>query len=68
MWQSVVYGMYIKNLMLKAISAGSRTMLENMITAMAQNQLAPVIANTIPFADAVRHITQFATVITSERL
>ena len=47
-----MYGMYIKNLILKAISAGSRTMLENMITAMAQNRLAPVIAKTIPFADA----------------
>jgi NADPH:quinone reductase-like Zn-dependent oxidoreductase len=49
-----MYGMYMKNLMLKAISAGSRSMLENMITAMAQNKLQPVIARTIAFADAVQ--------------
>ncbi|MSO98886.1 MAG: NAD(P)-dependent alcohol dehydrogenase [Rhodospirillaceae bacterium] len=51
-------GMYLKNLMLKAISAGSRTMMENMITAMAQNNLKPVIALTIPFAEAKRAYTE----------
>jgi NADPH:quinone reductase-like Zn-dependent oxidoreductase len=49
-----MYGIYMKNLMLKAISAGSRTMLENMITAMAQNKLQPVIAKTIAFGDVVQ--------------
>jgi NADPH:quinone reductase-like Zn-dependent oxidoreductase len=49
-----LYGMYMKNLMLKAISAGSRTMLESLLTAMAHNRLRPVIAKTIPYADAVQ--------------
>jgi NADPH:quinone reductase-like Zn-dependent oxidoreductase len=48
-----LYGMYVKNLSLKAISAGSRTMLESLITALAQNRLAPVIAQTVPFEDAI---------------
>ena len=51
-------GMYLKNLMLKAISAGSRTMLENMIAAMSHNNLKPVIAMTIPFAEAKRAYTE----------
>jgi NADPH:quinone reductase-like Zn-dependent oxidoreductase len=49
-----MYGIYMKNLMLKAISAGSRTMLENMITAIAQNKLQPVISKAVAFADAVQ--------------
>jgi NADPH:quinone reductase-like Zn-dependent oxidoreductase len=49
-----LYGMYVKNLSLKAISAGSRTMLESLITALAQNRLAPVIAKTIAFEDAIQ--------------
>jgi NADPH:quinone reductase-like Zn-dependent oxidoreductase len=49
-----LYGMYLKNLSLKAISAGSREMMEHMVTAMAHNGLAPVIAMTIPFAEARR--------------
>ena len=44
----------MKNLALKAISAGSRSMLENLLVAMTQNRLKPVIAKTIPFADAVQ--------------
>ena len=40
--------------MLKAIRAGSRTMLENMIAAMAQNKPKPILSRTIPFADAVQ--------------
>jgi NADPH:quinone reductase-like Zn-dependent oxidoreductase len=51
-------GMYIKNLMLKAISAGSRTMMENMITAIDNTKLKPVIALTIPFSDARRAYTE----------
>ena len=47
-------GMYIKNLMLKAISAGSRTTLESLLTAMAQNRLKPVISTTVPYAEAVQ--------------
>ena len=39
-----------KNLTLKAISAGSRTMLESLLTAMAQNRLKPGIAKV----DALR--------------
>ena len=49
-----MYGIYMKNLMLKAISAGSRTMLESLIAAMAQNRLRPVISKTVPFSDAVQ--------------
>lgn len=45
-------GMYMKNLMLKAISAGSRTMAESLLATMAQNNLKPTIAMEIPFADA----------------
>jgi NADPH:quinone reductase-like Zn-dependent oxidoreductase len=45
-------GMYLKNLMLKAISAGSRTMVEDLIAAMHHRKLKAVIAKTIPFADA----------------
>ncbi len=47
-------GMYIKNLMLKAISAGSRTMLESLLAAMAQNRLKPVISKTVPYANAAQ--------------
>lgn len=49
-----MYGIYMKNLMLKAISAGSRTMLESLIAAMAQNRLRPVISKTVPFGEAVQ--------------
>ena len=49
-----MYGIYMKNLMLKAISAGSRTMLESLIAAMAQNRLRPVISKTVPFSEAVQ--------------
>jgi NADPH:quinone reductase-like Zn-dependent oxidoreductase len=49
-----LYGMYMKNLSLKAISAGSRSMLENLLTAMAHTGLNPVIAKSIPFANAVQ--------------
>jgi NADPH:quinone reductase-like Zn-dependent oxidoreductase len=45
-------GMYIKNLMLKAISAGSRTMLESLLAAMAQNRLKPVVSKVVPYAQA----------------
>lgn len=47
-------GMYIKNLMLKAISAGSRSMLEGLLAAMAQNRLKAVISQVVPYAEAVR--------------
>jgi NADPH:quinone reductase-like Zn-dependent oxidoreductase len=53
-----LYGMYLKNLSLKAISAGSRTMMENMLAAMANGNLKPVIAMTIPFAEARRAYTE----------
>jgi len=49
-----LYGLYAKNLSLKAISAGSRTMLENLMAAMAQNGIKPVIARTIGFEQAVQ--------------
>ncbi len=49
-----INGMYLKNLSMKAISAGSRTMLENMITAISHNGLKPVIAQIIPFDEAVK--------------
>ena len=49
-----MYGIYMKNLMLKAISAGSRQMLESLIAAMAQNRLRPVISKTVPFESAVQ--------------
>jgi NADPH:quinone reductase-like Zn-dependent oxidoreductase len=47
-------GMYIKNLMLKAISAGSRTMLESLLAAMAQNRLKASISEVVPYAEAVK--------------
>ena len=47
-------GMYIKNLTLKAISAGSRTMLEGLLAAMAQNRLKAAISEVVPYAEAVR--------------
>ena len=47
-------GIYIKNLMLKAISAGSRTMLEGLLAAMAQNGLKAVISQVVPYAEAAR--------------
>ena len=49
-----MYGIYMKNLMLKAISAGSRTMLESLMAAMAQNRLRPVISKTVPFSEAAQ--------------
>jgi NADPH:quinone reductase-like Zn-dependent oxidoreductase len=48
-----LYGLYMKNLSLKAISAGSRAMVESLLAAMAQNGIRPVIAQTVPFDDAV---------------
>lgn len=51
-------GMYLKNLMLKAISAGSRTMMENMVAAMSYGNLKPVIALSVPFSDARRAYTE----------
>lgn len=51
-------GMYLKNLMLKAISAGSRTMMEDMIQAMDHGNLKPAIALTIPFDEAKRAYTE----------
>lgn len=47
-------GMYIKNLMLKAISAGSRTMLESLLAAMGQNRLRATISQVVPYAEAAR--------------
>ncbi|MDX2144160.1 MAG: NAD(P)-dependent alcohol dehydrogenase [Rhodospirillaceae bacterium] len=44
--------MYLKNLMLKAISAGSREMVEDLIATMHHNKLKAVIAKTIPFTEA----------------
>ena len=49
-----LYGMYMKNLSLKAISAGSRTMLEELLAALAQNRLRPAIAKVVPYAEAVQ--------------
>jgi NADPH:quinone reductase-like Zn-dependent oxidoreductase len=49
-----LYGMYAKNLSLKAISAGSRSMLESLLVALQRNRLAPVIAGTVPFDQAVQ--------------
>lgn len=49
-----LYGIYLKNLSLKAISAGSRHMLEDLLAAMNHNELRPKIAMTIPFAEAVQ--------------
>jgi NADPH:quinone reductase-like Zn-dependent oxidoreductase len=51
-------GMYLKNLSLKAISAGSRTMMENMLTAMSHGNLKPAIALSVPFDDARRAYTE----------
>jgi D-arabinose 1-dehydrogenase-like Zn-dependent alcohol dehydrogenase len=50
--------MYIKNLMLKAISAGSRTMLESLLAAMAQNRLKPVTSKVVPYAQAPQAYTE----------
>jgi NADPH:quinone reductase-like Zn-dependent oxidoreductase len=49
-----INAMYLKNLSMKAISAASRTMLENMITAISHNGLKPVISKIIPFEEAVK--------------
>ncbi len=49
-----INGMYMKNLMLKAISAGSREMVEGLLATMAQNRIKALIAKEIPFADARR--------------
>jgi NADPH:quinone reductase-like Zn-dependent oxidoreductase len=38
--------------MLKAISAGSRAMVENLLAALAQNRIRPVIAQVVPFENA----------------
>jgi NADPH:quinone reductase-like Zn-dependent oxidoreductase len=40
--------------MLKAISAGSRTMLESLLAAMAQNRLKATISQVVPYAEAVK--------------
>ena len=47
-----INGMYMKNLMLKAISAGSVEMVDDLLTTMAHNRLKAVIAKEIPFTDA----------------
>jgi NADPH:quinone reductase-like Zn-dependent oxidoreductase len=49
-----MYGIYMKNLMLKAISAGSRQMLESLIAALVQNRIRPVISKVVPFDSAVQ--------------
>jgi NADPH:quinone reductase-like Zn-dependent oxidoreductase len=45
-------GMYMKNLMLKAISAGSVEMVDALLATIAHNRLKAVIAKEIPFGEA----------------
>jgi len=47
-----INGLYMKNLMLKAISAGSVSMVDSLLAAMAHSGLKPSIAKEIAFADA----------------
>jgi NADPH:quinone reductase-like Zn-dependent oxidoreductase len=48
-----LYGMYLKNLSLKAISAGSRNMLENLLSALAHTDVKPVVSKIVPFDNAI---------------
>jgi NADPH:quinone reductase-like Zn-dependent oxidoreductase len=48
-----LYGMYLKNLSLKAISAGSRDMLENLLSALAHTGVKPVVSKIVPFDNAI---------------
>jgi NADPH:quinone reductase-like Zn-dependent oxidoreductase len=47
-----IYGMYLKNLSLKAISNASRSMVEDMLRAMVNTGVRPIISKEIPFAEA----------------
>jgi len=47
-----INGMYLKNLMLKAISAGSVEMVDALLATMAHNRLKAIIAKEIRFAEA----------------
>jgi NADPH:quinone reductase-like Zn-dependent oxidoreductase len=47
-----IYGLYLKNLSLKAISNASRSMIEDMLRAMVNSGVRPVISKEIPFAEA----------------
>jgi NADPH:quinone reductase-like Zn-dependent oxidoreductase len=44
---------YQKNLMMKAISAGSRRMFEDLVAGLAANRWQPVIEKTFEFSDAI---------------
>ncbi len=46
-------GFYIKNLAMKAISNGSRSMLEDMLRGVAASGIQAVVERTFPFDDAV---------------
>ena len=46
-------GFYQKNLMLKAISNGSRQMFADLLGAMAATRLQPVIDKTFAFEEAI---------------
>jgi NADPH:quinone reductase-like Zn-dependent oxidoreductase len=48
-----LYGMYLKNLSLKAISAGSRSMLESLLAALANTGIQPVVSKVVPFDTAI---------------
>jgi D-arabinose 1-dehydrogenase-like Zn-dependent alcohol dehydrogenase len=45
--------MYLKNLSLKAISAGSRSMLESLLAALANTGIQPVVSKVVPFDTAI---------------
>lgn len=47
-----IYGLYLKNLSLKAISNASRSMIEDMLRAMVNSGVRPIISKEIPFAEA----------------
>jgi NADPH:quinone reductase-like Zn-dependent oxidoreductase len=47
-----IYGLYLKNLSLKAISNASRSMIEDMLRAMVNTGVRPIISKEIPFAQA----------------
>ena len=46
-------GLYIRNLALKAISNGSRSMMDDMLRAVAANGIDALVARAFEFADAV---------------
>jgi NADPH:quinone reductase-like Zn-dependent oxidoreductase len=46
-------GLYQKNLLLKAISNGSRRMFADLLAAMAAARLEPVIDKTFTFSEAI---------------